>query len=363
MKKRFSEEQIIGFLREAESGLPVAELCRRHGFSEASYYLWRSKFGGMTVSDAKRLKELETENARLKRLLADAMLENEVTKEALRKKLVSASARRELVRHMNGQGLSERRALRVVGMSPSAYRYQPVTDRNCVLRQKIIALAQRHRRYGAGMIYLKLRQAGELVNHKRVDRLYTQAGLQVKKRKRKKIPLAQRHPLERPTAANQVWSMDFVFDRTAEGRSIKSLTVIDDATHEAVAIVPERALSGNQLVRILEQLASTRGLPKAIRTDNGKEFCGRAMVSWAHARGVQLFLIEPGKPNQNAYVESFNGRFRDECLNEHWFTSLAHARVIVEAWRREYNEERPKKVLGGLTPAAYAQRLIQNQLN
>lgn len=159
-------------------------------------------------------------------------------------------------------------------MSPSAYRYPPVTDRNCVLREKIIALAQRHRRCGAGMIYLKLRQAGELVNHKRVDRL-----------------------------------------------------------------------------------------PKAIRTDNDKKFCGRAMVSWAHARGVQLFLIEPGKPNQNAYIESFNGRFRDECLNEHWFTSLAHARVIEEAWRRECNEERPKKVLGGLTPAAYAQRLIENQLN
>nr|WP_087497292.1 IS3 family transposase [Curvibacter sp. AEP1-3] len=359
VKKRFTEEQIIGFLREAEAGLAVAELCRRHGFSEASYYLWRSKFGGMNVSDAKRLKELEAENGRLKRLLAEAMLENEVTKEALRKKLVSAPARRELVRHMVSHGLSERRSLRVVGMSASAYRYEPAQDRNGALKERIIALAQRHRRYGAGMIYLKLRQAGELVNHKRVDRLYAEAGLQVKKRKRKKIPLSDRHPLEQPTAANQVWSMDFVFDRTAEGRSIKNLTVVDDATHEAVAIVPERALGGNQLVRILEQLAHTRGLPKAIRTDNGKEFCSRAMLTWAHARGVQLFLIESGKPNQNAYIESFNGRFRDECLNEHWFTSLQHARVIVEAWRREYNEERPKRSLGGLTPAAYAKTLIQ----
>jgi len=127
--------------------------------------------------------------------------------------------------------------------------------------------------------------------------------------------------------------------------------------------VPDRALGGNQLVRILEQLVDTRGLPKAIRTDNGKELCGRAMLTWAHDRGVQLFLIELGKPDQNAYIESFNGRFRDECLNEHWFTSLAHARVIVEAWRREYNEERPKRSLGGLTSAAYAQRLMQNRLN
>jgi putative transposase len=273
--------------------------------------------------------------------------------------VVSAPSRRDLVRHMIEHGLSERRALRVIGMSPSAYRYQPATDRNTVLRERIIALAQRHRRYGAGMIYLKLRQAGEIVNHKRVDRLYSEAGLQVKRRKRKKIPMADRHPLQRPQAANQLWSMDFVFDRTAEGRSIKSLTIVDDATHEAVAIVPERAIGGNQLVRILEQLGRTRGLPKAIRTDNGKEFCSRAMLTWAHARGVQLFLIEPGKPNQNAYIESFNGRFRDECLNEHWFTSLQHAKVVIDGWRREYNEERPKKSLGGLTPAAYAKTLIQ----
>ena len=272
---------------------------------------------------------------------------------------MSAPARRDLVRDMISHGMSERGALRIIGISASALRYEPAADRNCALKEKIIALAQRHRRYGSGMIYLKLRQAGEIVNHKRVDRIYAEAGLQVKKRKRKKIPLSERHPLERPTAANQVWSMDFVFDRTAEGRSIKSLTIVDDATHEAVAIVPERALGGNQLVRILEHLAYTRGLPKAIRTDNGKEFCSRALLTWAHARGVQLFLIEPGKPNQNAYIESFNGRFRDECLNEHWFTSLRHARVIVEIWRKEYNEERPKKSLGGMTPAAYAKTLIQ----
>lgn len=276
--------------------------------------------------------------------------------------MVGAPSRRDLVRHMIDKGLSERRALRVIGMSASAFRYQPVADRNSTLREKIIALAQRHRRYGAGMIYLKLRQAGEIVNHKRVDRLYAEAGLQVRRRKRKKIPVADRHPLARPLAANQVWSMDFVFDRTAEGRSLKNLTVVDDATHEAVAIVPERAMGGNLLVRILDQLAKTRGLPKAIRTDNGKEFCSRAMLTWAHARGIQLFLIEPGKPNQNAYIESFNGRFRDECLNEHWFTSLNHAKVIIDAWRREYNEERPKRSLGGMTPAAYARSLMQKSV-
>lgn len=271
--------------------------------------------------------------------------------------MVKAPARREAVHALAGCGLSERRALRIVGMSASAYRYQPAPDRNLALREQIVALAHRHRRYGAGMIYLKLRQAGQQVNHKRVDRLYAEAGLQVRRRKRKKVPVSDRHPLGRPERANQVWSMDFVFDRTAEGRVIKCLTVVDDATHEAVAVVPERAIGGHALTRILDRLAMQRGLPQAIRTDNGKEFCGRAMLTWAHERSVRLFLIQPGKPNQNAYIESFNGRLRDECLNEHWFVSLAHARVEIEAWRRDYNEERPKKSLGGLTPSTYAKQL------
>ena len=244
-------------------------------------------------------------------------------------------------------------------MSASSLRYQPAPDRNVALREDIVTLAHRHRRYGAGMIYLKLRQRGLVVNHKRIERLYTAAQLQLRRRKRKKVPVGERQPLMRPGQANEVWSMDFVFDRSADGRSIKCLTVVDDATHESVTIEPERAISGMQVTRILERLEKTRGLPQVIRTDNGKEFCGRAMLTWAHDRKVALRLIEPGKPNQNAYIESFNGRLRDECLNEHWFLNLEHAKAIIEAWRREYNEERPKKALGGLTPAAYAKQLAE----
>jgi len=140
---------------------------------------------------------------------------------------------------------------------------------------------------------------------------------------------------------------------------VKCLAIVDDATTEAVALVPARALGGLAVTRVLDRLAVIRGLPRVLRTDNALEFCGRAMLTWAHDRRVTLRLIEPGKPNQNAYIESFNGRFRDECLNEHWFTSLTHAQVVIETWRREYNEERPKKGLGGLTPAAYAKRLIR----
>ena len=260
---------------------------------------------------------------------------------------------------MKSKGMSERHALRVMGMSASSLRYCGAPDRNQELRAEIITLAQRYRRYGAEMIYLKLRQRGLKVNHKRVERLYTEEKLQVRKRKRKKVPLTDRQPLVRPEAANEVWSMDFVFDRIAGGRSLKCLTIVDDATHESVTVTPEHAIGGLQLVRILNRLQFERGLPRIIRTDNGKEFTGKAMLNWAHEQGVTLRLIEPGKPNQNAYIESFNGRLRDECLNEHWFTSLAQARTLIEAWRREYNEERPKKALGGMTPAAYAMQLTE----
>ena len=271
--------------------------------------------------------------------------------------MVTAPLRRELVRWMQAKGMTERRALQVVGMSASAYRYQPRPDRNQALRERIVGLAQRHRRYGAGMIYLKLRQAGETVNHKRVERLYGLEKLQIRRRRRKKIPVSERQPLLRPGAANEVWSMDFVFDRIATGRSLKALVIVDDATHEAVAVLAEHSIGGERLTRMMDEVCSRRGRPAVIRTDNGKEFTGKAMLNWAYRNGVSLRLIEPGKPNQNAYVESFNGRLRDECLNEHWFTSLPHARLEIDRWRREYNEERPKQGLGGLTPTQYAKHL------
>ena len=216
-------------------------------------------------------------------------------------------------------------------------------------------LAQRHRRYGAGMIYLKLRQAGHVINHKRVDRLYNGGPAPVEAPSTQEDPDSRPPATGAPRASQPGLSADFVFDRTADGRVMKCLTIVDDATHEAVAIVLARAFGGLPVTRVLDRLAITRGLPQIL--DNGKEFCGRAMLTWAHTQGLTLRLIEPGKPNQNAYIESFNGRFRDECLNEHWFTTLAHAQALIEAWRCEYNKERPKKGLGGLTPALYAKQL------
>jgi putative transposase len=258
---------------------------------------------------------------------------------------------------MKSLGLTERRALAAIGMSASSLRYVPAPDRNADLRQQIVSLAQRHRRYGSEMICLKLRQDGVMVNHKRVERLYALEKLQIRRRRRKKVPPADRQPLIRPATANEVWSIDFVFDRIASGRAIKCLVIVDDATHEAVAVIAQHSIGGSQLTRMLDDVCARRGKPAVIRSDNGRELTGKAMLTWAHRNGVTLRQIEPGKPNQNGYVESFNGRLRDECLNEHWFVSLAHAQVVINAWVREYNEERPKKALGGLTPASYATQL------
>lgn len=270
---------------------------------------------------------------------------------------MTAPSRREVEREMKSLGLTERRALAAVGMSASSLRYVPAPDRNTVLRRRIVALAQKHRRYGAEMIHLKLRQDGLRVNHKRVDRLYALEQLRIRRRRHKKVPPADRQPLIRPGAANEVWSIDFIFDRIASGRALKCLVIVDDATHEAVTVMAQHSIGGHKLTRMLDEVCARRGKPSVIRSDNGRELTGKAMLTWAHRNGVTLRQIEPGKPNQNAYVESFNGRLRDECLNVHWFVSLPHAQAVINTWVREYNEERPKKAPGGLTPASYAKQL------
>ena len=192
-----------------------------------------------------------------------------------------------------------------------------------------------------------------------ITRLYREANLAVKRRKRRKGVAVPREPLSLPAQHNEVWSMDFVMDALSHGRRIKILTIVDDCTMEAVDLVADFGISGHYVTRVLDQVARFRGYPKAFRTDQGPEFTGRALDQWAYEHNVQLKLIQLGKPTQNAYIESFNGKFRDECLNEHWFHSLAHARTIIKAWRQDYNEQRPHSMLGYLTPAEAAEQQRQ----
>ncbi|WP_414899178.1 IS3 family transposase [Ralstonia solanacearum] len=193
-------------------------------------------------------------------------------------------------------------------------------------------------------------------NHKRVHRLYREAGLAVRRRRRRHGVMVEREPLTVAAAPNEVWSIDFVMDALSNGRRLKCLTIVDDFTKEAVDIVVDHGISGLYVARVLDHAARFRGYPKALRTDQGPEFASRALDQWAYANGVSLKLIQAGKPTQNAYIESFNGKFRDECLNEHWFKSLAHARAVIAAWRQDYNEARPHSALNYQAPAEFAAR-------
>ena len=251
--------------------------------------------------------------------------------------------------------LSERHACRLVGLSRDSYRNPPAASaQNAALSAAIIELAQARRRFGYRRIHDLLRPEYPGVNHKRVYRLYSVAKLAVRKRKKAKRPAAERIPLQIARAVNEVWSMDFVSDSLVSGRRIKCLTVADDFSHECVDIATDFGISGQYVTRLLDRAAIFRGYPKAVRTDNGPEFTSRAFMGWTQAHGIRHLLIQPGKPMQNGYIESFNGKFRDECLNEHWFETLSQARAAIAAWRKDYNEVRPHSSCRRMPPAKYA---------
>ncbi|MBA4263372.1 MAG: IS3 family transposase [Comamonadaceae bacterium] len=356
-KSRFTEEQIIGFLKQAEAGMPIKELCRNSGFSDATFYKWRAKFGGMQVSEAQRLRELESENAKLKRLLAEAHLDMHALKSVLGVKPLAPQVRREAVgRMVSEHHLSERRACRLVGLSRDSYRHPPTADQATLdLHEKIVEIAHVRRRFGYRRIHDLLRPQFPGVNHKRVYRLYRQANLAVRRRKKSKRPINERVPLQLARTVNEVWSMDFVSDSLSGGRRLKYLTVADDFSHESVDIVVDFGISGHYVTRVLDRAALFRGYPKAVRTDNGPEFTSRAFMAWAQAHGIRHILIQPGRPMQNGYIESFNGKFRDEHLNECWFQTLHQARTAVAIWRTDYNEVRPHSSLGRMPPARFAE--------
>jgi putative transposase len=213
------------------------------------------------------------------------------------------------------------------------------------------------------MLYYQLRRQGLKVNHKRVYRLYRDEGLRLPRRRSHKGVRPRRQPLPPAQGQNKRWSMDFVHDVLVSGQRFRSLTTVDDGTRESPAIVVDTSIPGRRVVRELERLKKERGLPKAIVVDNGPEFRGRALVSWAAENGVELHFIDPGKPMQNGFIESFNGRFRDECLNASWFISLEDARRTIEAWRDDYNHNRPHRSLKGMTPAEYAAALAERSVS
>jgi putative transposase len=271
--------------------------------------------------------------------------------------VVTASQRRAAVTHARAvAALSERRACRFTGFARTSQRYRSRRPPQTELRARLATLALLRPRWGYRRLHWLLVREGWRVNRKRVQRLYRELGLTVRRRARKRVA-AVRAPLAMPTGPNQRWSMDFVRDTLGSGRAFRALTIIDDYTRECPAIEVDHALPGARVVRVLECLAGTRGLPQTIVCDNGPEFAGQTLDQWAHARGVTLAFIMPGKPVQNAFAESFNGRLRDECLNATWFRSLADAQQTIAQWRMEYNEGRPHSGLADRTPSEFAREL------
>jgi len=257
-------------------------------------------------------------------------------------------------------GMSERHACRLLGLGRSTHRYGArKAERDLALRKRLKELAAKRMRFGYRRLTAMLAREGMAANHKRVYRLYREEGLAMRIRQRRRIRWSGVATSPAASRRNQRWSMDFVSDCVSSGKVIRMLTIVDDCTRECPAIEVDTSLGGLRVRRVLDRIASERGLPEAIVVDNGPEFRGRALAAWSEERRVRLEFIQPGKPVQNAYAESFNGRLRDECLNANWFTSLSDARRKIETWRQDYNEQRPHSSLNYLPPAEFARTAVE----
>jgi putative transposase len=250
--------------------------------------------------------------------------------------------------------MSERRACKAIGCCRMTMRYQATRADDAGLRQRMRAIAQERRRFGYRRLHVLLKREGYLINHKKLFRLYREEKLAVRRRGGRKRAIGTRAPMTVPMAPNDRWSLDFVSDQLTDGRRFRILTVVDDCTRECLALVADTSLSGTRVARELDRLVIDRGKPKMVVSDNGSEFTSNAILTWADQSRVAWHYIAPGKPTQNAFIESFNGRLRDELLNETLFTSLAQARIALKCWRTDYNNARPHSQLGWKTPSEFA---------
>ncbi len=254
--------------------------------------------------------------------------------------------------------LSERRACRLMKLSRTTKRRSKQRSDDPRLVVRLRELAETRRRFGYRRLHVLLKREGFKVNQKKLRRIYREQKLTVKMRKKSRLRSIARMPMAAPTKVNQRWSMDFVSDQLGpSGRRIRILTVVDVLTRECIALYAGFSIPGAEVVRVLQKIVDERGMPESFSIDNGTEFTGKAMDQWAHDRRIKLDFIRPGKPQENGFIESFNGKLRDECLNENWFLSLEDVRRTIEVWRIDYNEERPHSSLGDLSPKEYANKM------
>ncbi|MCR4378313.1 MAG: IS3 family transposase [Rhodospirillales bacterium] len=351
-KSKFSEGQIAFVLKQAEDGVTVGEVCRKAGISEATFYNWRKKYAGLMPSEMKRLRQLEEENCKLKRIVADLSLDKAMLQDVIKAKALRPARRRELVDDLRAVWqISIRRACGALNAERSSYHYKPRRDDQADLKQRIKEIAETRVRYGYRRIHVLLRREGWEVNAKRIYRLYKELGLQLRnKTPKRRVKAKLRDDRTEARRPNETWVVDFVHDQLATGRKLRILTVIDTYSRLSPVIDPRFSYRGEDVVRTFEEVCKKVGYPKSIRVDQGSEFVSRDLDLWAYQKDVVLDFSRPGKPTDNAFIESFNGKFRAECLNAHWFMSLDDSRSKMEVWRRDYNEVRPHSAIGNNTP-------------
>ena len=269
--------------------------------------------------------------------------------------MVKPAARRSIVDYLIEKWkFSQSRSCRLLNIHRKTYRYRTKRRNDDDLRKNIINIANERRRFGYRRIHKMLIRKGIKVNHKKVYRIYKEENLKIRIKTRKRLKRDEINKLPIPQYANEQWAIDFMSDSLASGRKFRILNVLDIATRECIAIEIDVSIKGERLTKILDKLIFLRGKPASITMDNGSEFTSKVFESWAKKKSIQLNFIQPGKPFQNAFIESFNGKFRDECLNESWFLNLKQAKKLVENWRIDYNARRPHSALGNLTPQEYA---------
>jgi len=277
--------------------------------------------------------------------------------------VVTPGAKRKAVANLcEEHGVSQRRACSALNVDRSTVRYQSRRADDEELRDAIKRASRERRRFGYRRIHVMVQREGHMVNHKKLRRIYREEKLQVRRRGGRKRALGTRKPMVLPDAPNQRWSLDFVSDAFTDGRRFRILTVVDDFTRENLALIADTSLSGLRVTRELDRVIAERGAPGTIVSDNGTEFTSMAILKWVRQTGIDWHYIAPGKPTQNAFIESFNGKLRDECLNETLFSSLVEARETMEAWQEDYNTHRPHSALGNLTPMEFAEKMKMDKL-
>ena len=273
--------------------------------------------------------------------------------------MVTPDAKREAVaRVVQEHGVSQRRACEILSVDRSSIRYRSIRSDDACIREAMKKVASERRRFGYRRIHVMLDRQGIIMNLKKLRRLYREEKLSVRKRGGRKRALGTRRPLALPSRSNERWSLDFVSDAFTDGRRFRVLAVVDDFTRECLCLVADTSLSGHRLARELDTLIAKRGKPKTIVSDNGTEMTSMAILKWCQHTNIEWHYIAPGKPMQNGFIESFNGSFRDECLNETLFSSLGQARATITAWREDYNVNRPHSSLGNITPSEFAMKIV-----